>query len=362
MQNGSDIELKLDLLAGGVRVDQTARDALASDHGALSVGDYPTTGGVTFELPGGAYVNAPFDGPFAGLADWTLHWDRDAGTFLLRRCEESVFVRPLPMPGYVGRTDSGGYRLDQVVMTHADRFRLSPVAGCAFKCMFCDSHAREYRLHDRGLIDAAVTAAMTDACLPPRHALISGGTPCPEDTAPLVDLIEELVDVLPLPVDVMCTPSLQDADLVRRFAQAGGHELSINIELFGEEALRRFAPHKAALGRNAFSQQIEEAVERLDGRVRSLIILGLEPLEDTMKGVAWLCQRGCQPVLSPFRPASDTPLAGMSPPSRQLLLEAWDRGSEIAGRYGLALGPRCIPCQNNCLAFPPGADRQERSR
>jgi hypothetical protein len=353
MNSNKKYILKFDLLANGMSVSNAASKQLLNDSSSLTASDYPTTNGITMELPGGAYVNVPIDASFAKNTNWTLDWNLEAESFVLNNGKEKHKVRVLPLPSYIGKTDSKGKRFDQVVMTHGDRFRLSPVEGCSFRCAFCDSHLKNYHIHERSFIDAAIDTAMNDTNLPPRHALISGGTPKPEDVLVLVKLIENLIEKIPLPVDVMCTPALQKADLVRRFAGAGGYELSINIELFGEEAIKRFAPQKADLSKKAFSDMIEQAVNLLDGRVRSLLIVGLEPLEYTLKGVEWLCERGCQPVLSPFRPAPNTALADSPKPSVDLLYEAWKKSMEIANRYGLSLGPKCIPCQNNCLAFPP---------
>ena len=345
--------IKFELLANGMSLSKLSKTQLLGQSNTLSIPDYPTTNGITMELPDGAYVNVPIDESFAKNANWTLDWDLEAERFVLNNGKERHKVRVLPLPSYIGKADSTGSRYDRVVMTHGDRFRLSPVEGCSFKCTFCDSYLKNYHIHDRKFIDAAIEEALNDKNLPPRHALISGGTPKPDDVPVLVKLIENLIEKIPLPVDVMCTPALQKAELVKRFAGAGGYELSINIELFSEQPLKRFAPQKADLSKKAFSDMIEQAVDLLDGRVRSLLIVGLEPLEQTLKGVEWLCERGCQPVLSPFRPAPNTALADFPKPSVELLYEAWAKSVEIANRYKLNLGPKCISCQNNCLAFPP---------
>ena len=81
-------------------------------------------------------------------------------------------------------------------------------------------------------------------------------------------------------------------------------------------------------------------------------MVGLEPIEDTLRGVDALAQRGCEPVLSPFRPSPDTPLGDVSPPGEAELVEVYERSVEVAGRHGVKLGPRCIPCQHNTLSFP----------
>ena len=88
------------------------------------------------------------------------------------------------------------------------------------------------------------------------------------------------------------------------------------------------------------------------GRVRSLLLVGIEPIEDTLAGVEALAARGCDPVLSPFRPDPSTPMRAIPPPTEADLGEVWERSEEIVARYGMRLGPRCVPCMHNTLTFP----------
>ncbi len=349
------LSLKLSLLGEGVRLSPAASAAMTADGRPLSVFEYPTTGGITMEVPGAGYVNAPFDGPFAASARWVL--DAEPGVapaFVLRDGDDCVPVRPLPLPGYIGARDSRGRPVDAVVMSHADRARFSPVQGCAFRCQFCDAYTDAYVFHPLERLLEAARFALADTVLPVRHVLISGGTPPRPEVPALTEVCAALADALPLPVDVMYTPREASDGIVPALAEAGVHGLSINLELFGEAVQRRIAPQKAAIGRTVFGHHIEDAAARFPGpgRVRSLIIVGLEPLEDTLAGVRWLCERGCQPVLSPFRPSPGTPLADTAPPSVALLRAAWQETSEIADRHGLRPGPECVPCQHNCVALP----------
>ena len=74
----------------------------------------------------------------------------------------------------------------------------------------------------------------------------------------------------------------------------------------------------------------------------------------TLDGVRFLAELGCDPVLSPFRPAKGTDLANEAPPSAAFMEEAYLAAREIATAHGVELGPRCIPCQHNTITFPEG--------
>ncbi|MFQ5531968.1 MAG: radical SAM protein, partial [Candidatus Nanoarchaeia archaeon] len=95
-----------------------------------------------------------------------------------------------------------------------------------------------------------------------------------------------------------------------------------------------------------------------EGNVRSLLMVGIEPLEDTLRGVEVLAERGCDPVLSPFRPDPSTPMRNEKPPNVDFLIETYERAKEITGRFsGVKLGPRCIPCHHNTLTFPDNSEK-----
>src|SRR5207249_1688909 len=65
--------IKISCLAKGIRIDPSAFPLLDTPaNGLLSIHEYATTGGITLELPLDVYVNAPFDGWFAGRADVLL--------------------------------------------------------------------------------------------------------------------------------------------------------------------------------------------------------------------------------------------------------------------------------------------------
>jgi biotin synthase-related radical SAM superfamily protein len=202
-----------------------------------------------------------------------------------------------------------------------------------------------------------VNAALGDPLLPAKHILISGGTPRPEDYSYEKTVYRAITENFPqVPVDIMMTPYPHLLD-PKELKSLGVNGLSINIEVFSHEARKRLIPIKMRLGMPYYLDFIESAVEIFGmNHVQSLIIVGLESLEDTLRGVDALASRGCQPVLSPFRPDPATPLGDYPPPDTSLLEKAYLESLEIATKRDVKLGPRCIPCHHNTLTFPDGSD------
>ncbi len=90
------------------------------------------------------------------------------------------------------------------------------------------------------------------------------------------------------------------------------------------------------------------------GRVRSLLLVGLEPARSTLDAVDFIAALGADPVLSPFRPAEGTELARVRPSSASLMEDVHAEAHSIAQRHAVRLGPRCIPCMHNTVTFPDG--------
>lgn len=350
--------LKVACFSTGIRIDPAATELL-SDRGRqpLSIHEYATTGGVTFELEGGLFVNAPFCDWFDGRAEVELTFAM--GQFWVQRGDERASVsRVLPLPGYLDAVDETGARVADTVMSHADRIRVAPVVGCAYDCRFCDLPSVRYDARPLEQLERAFDVAAADSNLPPRHVLVSGGSPGRRDREYFEQAclrITARAAAAGMPTDIMMSAQPDNLDFIDRMVEEGVHGFSVNIELFSEEAASLHIHQKHRFTRlPGFEAFVSRAVAATggDGRVRSLILVGLESPESTIDGVEYLASLGCDPVLSPFRPARDTELVDHPAPSEQLLVDVYQEAAEIAQKHGVRLGPRCLPCQHNTLTFP----------
>jgi len=349
------LALKVSCFSLGVSVDAKALTRL-SDGGKtpVSLHEYPTTGGITFVVNRNGFVNAPFDGKSCSKPEVHFSWDDAAEEYFIRFRNEEFHVEALPLPGYIDLIDAEGTSVRDIVMTHADRLRLSPLnKGCAFGCRFCDLARKKYVKHPIPQVVGAMRVAQADRLLPAHHVLISGGTSNTTDRAYFDDVCHTVLREARMPVDVMMTPR-RDSGFVDRYVKWGVYGFALNLEVFDSAMAREITPEKYRLGRGVWKEAIRRAVDLTGGhgRVRSLLVVGLEPLESTLEGVEFLSRLGCDPVLSPFRPSPGIALERLAPPSREFLAELFARATDITSEYGVRLGPRCIPCQHNTLTLP----------
>jgi organic radical activating enzyme len=353
---------KFELLAHGLGITREAEAYINQRHGSrpLTLADYASTSGVTLTMEDDVWVNAPIAQFNANMVFAPRYELASAGDHLSLRHIESrkeLPVRFVPVPAYHDQVNAHQVRFTDYVNTHADRARISPVQGCAMRCKFCDIPYKEkYETQSIVRLIEAAARAFDDPIQPASHLLISGGTPAKRDYDYLRRLYRSVISAFEgIDIDVMMVPS-PDILSLDELVAAGVNELSLNVEIWDEERAAFIIPEKARQSRRSQLDFIAEAVDRLGrGRVRSILMVGLEEAESTLEAVDALARVGCVPVLSPFRPDPATELANAPPPTVEMMIRTFSEAGNIAARYGLKLGPHCVPCSHNTLTLSDGS-------
>lgn len=348
--------LKFGLFAEGLALTDRALAAIRDVTGDESISsvDYASTSGVILRLEEDVWVNAPVarhNSNFVGTPPFRLDFD---GGFFVEGDGLSSEAALWRQPAFHGTSGPDG-PLNNLVVTHADRARLSPLRSCSMTCDFCnipfDDPLSSYRLKPVEASIHAIRTALDDPVQPAGHLLISGGTPKPKDTGALLNTYLQILDAFPsVPVDIMNVPLSGLFDWDRLASRSNFGEVSMNLEVFDRDTARRLMPHKFRRGMPFYLGEIETAVRTLGpGRVRSMLLVGLETMESTLEGVRAVTQRGGVAVLSPFRPDPRTPMSNCRPPTRTEMLETYLRAEDMVSSLGGSLGPSCTPCTHNTL-------------
>lgn len=359
-------DLKLHILANGIRIDPEAEEAWREEYqGPVSLNEYASTSGICLKVEDGAdgvYINAPYTQEFTKQADARLRYN---GRFVVAHADVEYDATVIPVPAFHNKTytDNGvEYPYTNLGVTHTDRVRISPIEGCGMVCKFCNiPYELRYRQKPEEELLRVIEIAKDDEQAPARHVLISGGTPKRKDEDWEDEVYESVIANSPLPVDIMMTPR-ESPSYLRRLGAAGVNALSINIEVFDPQRAQKLIPSKnKRFGPQGYLDYIERAVDELGvGRVQSLILFGaaIEPIESTLQGVQALVDRGCIPVLSPFRPDPRTPMENDPPSTEAEMREVYERTLEICEdtATGVKPGPRCVPCHHNTVTFSDGSD------
>ena len=361
-------ELKLRLMQHGAIFTKRARAAMnRSRFGQFSFSDYATTSGVVLVINKKMYANVP-----AKIKGTPLTVDYEGSLFCLLYNEKKmpVTLSVISVPKYALDLErlSDGTPVRELVMTHADRVRISPVHGCAYHCSFCTSNADYYKEISIQQLDEAFQIALTDPYNKPRHVLISGGTPREDEST--YKWHNEVYQYFPrhypnYEFDVMLSPRgifpgknnrQDDLDFLHFLREeCGFNTMSINLELSNEDFRRRYIPDKGVVGRERYLRFIEDAVNIFgENKIRSSLVVGLEPAENTLEGVRDLANCGCLPVLSAFVPAPGTDMANYPAPDVPFLLDIVKRANAVARKAGKVLGPLCRPCTHNSITIEEG--------
>jgi len=343
--------LKLELMYYGINIYKQYEYKL--NNGNYCHKDYITTSGISMKFDD-IYVNAPLNKASKYLLIFNNSWQIVKSGEVL-----ATDVKLMLPPQYALNklTFEDGTLVSDYVNTHVDRIRIQPIGGCANRCLFCSCNNKDYIKYDINKLDKAFNIAMEQGKGVVRHALISGGTPKLEDFEHITEVYKFFAQKYKdFNFDVMMVPrgfhSIKDEEdyknYIRYLKDIGIHGLYANIELFNEEIRKKYAYNKYEIGLENYIKFLSYAIELFGiNRVCSCIIVGLEPIEDTLKGVELLCKIGCVPVLSPYVPINEETLDKQ--PTPEMMMEVRIKAEEIAEKYNVPIGPLCEPCSHNAI-------------
>jgi len=343
------ILIKIGLLVHGVRLDyQNLPIKLKKAVGSA------------FDLcfDNGLYVNAYVNTLFSNLSPFELIWHKNNKFKLLYN---DKFIANVKIDEYDESGDlvtKNGFTYYFIAQFFTDRLRINPFSVCDYgalkkACKFCDLgncsiKRKQYSIND--IYEVIDHYVMRNSI---RHFLIGGGTSLKEGSWEIIlSIVKYIRSKTDMDIYLMSIPP--PSNILFKLYEAGVTEIGFNLELFDREIAMDIMPAKGLIPIEEYFHALEEAVKIWGkyGAVRSLLMVGIEPIHETLKGVEELCKRGVMPILSIFRPMPNTPMQKMIPLNFNDVYDLWVQASNICKYYDLILGPKCIPCQNNTLSFP----------
>lgn len=343
-----DFVLKAQLFEHGIKISSEAKKVLDKQSDIWLMDDYITCSGVTLHY-NNTYVTSGVN------SDSKIELISRNEKLFIKDFENNLFETTVITPSdYMRDTlEIEGKKITVYVNTYTDRVRLQLISGCANKCKFCNATEFKYEFNSISGLETALKIALEQSDV--RHVLISSGSVKNEDLEKITDMYDYFGKKYSnLDLDIMMTPrgftsytdSSQYEDYIKHLKDVGISGLSINMELNSVEHLTKYCPEKAKIGQENYLKFIEIAV-KIFGKdnVRSLLIVGLEPLEETLKGVEKLAKIGCNPVLSPLFPYGEANF----PPKADLFISAKEQSEKICKKYNIEMGPLCNPCTHNVL-------------
>lgn len=341
-------KLKAKLLEYGIKVTPKAKEILDKQSDIWLMDDYITCSGITLQYEDTyATIGVEKDSPYELIAYRRKLYITDG--------EEKIPTIVITPPDYMkDEIIVDGKKICVYVNTYTDRTRLQLMSGCSNNCKFCNAVEFKYELNSIKGMEEALEIALKQTNT--RHLLISSGSVYIKDLVELTNMYDYFVKKYSpkMEIDIMMTPrgfdsyndSSQYEGYIKHLKEIGVHGLSINMELNNVKYLKKYCPEKYAIGHDNYLKFLELAVKIFGkDRVRSLLIVGIEPLEDTLKGVENLAKIGVNPVLSPLFPYGECNF----PPKADLFIEAKEKAEAICKKYKVKMGPLCKACTHNVL-------------
>ncbi|ATX81279.1 anion transporter [Mariprofundus ferrinatatus] len=288
---------------------------------------------VDIRLPSGHFATVPVGQPYTQKSPIQLIQEGDEGSASLQWGDESLEVQLLPAPAYYRNKTRSGARMGSFSSLHENLLMLNPLMGCGFfaekgeACHYCqyDSmlNEKEPPLRDPLELVEVVRAALAEREIDTIY-LYNGFAPGDDAglnrLVPVIALLRRHVGHRQIAIE---TVAPRDTRVIDALYSAGLDVFVCNLELHDRDRFAEICPGKEhAGGQAAIWKALDHARQVFrSGAVVSNLIVGLEELESSKRGIDALIAHGVVPLLQPFRPLPGTPLEKHALPTLEGLEE-----------------------------------------
>lgn len=299
-------------------------------------------------------INAPIDIPFYSLSPFKV--DIFDNKLSLYYGEKFItYIKIDERKEYCDQFTQNGVSFQCVSFIATDRLRIHHSPNCLFQkrktgCKFCDVPGDSKHFTREDIIEV-IDWHLKHSNF--RHILIGGASgDYPKEYVQILDIVKYIKSRCNKKIYIMTLPP-EDISVLDQYYAAGIDEVAFNIEIYNRDHAKSIMPGKGQITLDTYKNALLHSVELWGnkGNVRSILLYGLESDADFFEGIKWLASNGIQPIISPFRALKGTEYSHIVPPSTKMLINIFDKASEICHNNNLNLGPDCIFCQNNTLSF-----------
>jgi hypothetical protein len=309
-------ELEIDLFCRGIRIpdEVSLEGARGITRTRAGLGD-----GLEVVIPTGSWlkrqiwVNIPVEEPFARQSPYVLTGSPQAGYRIHDEASDAWYPIEIPrQPAWYTRQTSRGIPMNRVGVLQGTYLGIYVNLVCTFwnydpplNCRFCTTgeNVGEHEAADKAVSDVVETclAAKEESAISFVH-LNAGfqGSRGIQFAEPYIAAIKQQVGAL---VGAQLAPE-KDFSKYDRLVDLGVDHLSFCVEFLNPDWFARICPGKARmLGQQVFMDSIAYCVKKLGrGAVSGEIIAGVEPIEDTLRGIDEIAAMGAFPTVCIFRP------------------------------------------------------------
>jgi len=272
--------------------------------------------GIHISLDGKTHVLATIVHSFDNKSPYSLEY-KDEKLFL-KKCEKTVLqVKEVPMPEWYRKKTSTEIPMASIFLHEGKSFIHQAYTGCDYPskgtgCKFCATGSR-WNIGTSREIGETVTAAVNENSK--YHVCLGGGTRLPllRNIDYFLECTNEIRKRNPkVPIWIEMVPPEYDSD-IERMIESGATSFGFNIELWDETLREDVCPGKSQVPIKRYIEAAKKVTALLgSNRVGSVLIVGIEPIENSIVGSDTLAANGIQPCIIPFKPWDKTELTNYS--------------------------------------------------
>lgn len=340
--------LKIALLSRGTRISFICRKML-DDLGGADIEEFSA---ITINLFDDFWITVPCNESQHEMSPFEITYDNDS--FELKYYEKAVLPVKIMMKDTIGECKTcKGHLYKEIVYKSPDRLRIYHRDGCALQnagvgCKFCDLFGSSESFH---FVEICEALSAYFNCSGVRHFMIGGGSEIECNNCRNILMIAKYISShTDKSIYVMSRP-ITDKEILLELKQNSVTEIAYNIEIFDEQIAKDVMPGKTKCSLEVYYKCLELAtrVWGKKGQVRSMILLGFDDINTFNKGIEKLCSIGVAPMLSVFRPCTETPLENFASFDEETVMKYYNSAKRICAKYNMTLGPTCKACQNNTV-------------
>jgi len=305
--------------------------------------------GLELILPGDMmelWVNVPVREKFVAASPYRLLHRHGAFQIHDERNDLAYPVKLAPNPDWYETPTLSGIPMSQVAFLSGTVLMVDLSPPCRFwkdeeklACRFCRKAEAGSAAPGKTIEDVVETALMARKKSGTTFALLRGGYDGQGGLArsfPHVKALKARVGTL----IGLQFPAEPDFTLYDQARALGVDHFSFSVEFFNREYHERLAPGKSSvLQRERVLQAIEHCAQTCGkGRVSVDVIVGIEPIEDTMRAIDYIIGIGALPLVHIFRPSLGTEMEDCAAPDPSEMLLVFRHVYESCRSHNLPLG------------------------
>lgn len=310
---------KIDILCHGIKTDD--KGILDSIYSAQNPCDTHRTGNAGLQVKlGDLALNVAVYKQFCEQSPYILAYDKNNRLYLKNTHDKSkTFVEcPRSHPYWYDTRVNGGYVGDFVLLEGDFTAIASITKGCCYfdegsPCKFCaigyegkrDGDLITSEIHKNAVLQSLPIVAV-DPSITNIH--LTGGNTKSRDRGaeayfPFIKAITSVAPDKHIAVEIPPPESDLQVDIFQRLKDTGVHSITINIEFWNDDYRLKYMPIKGAISKTDYLNAYKNAIKIFGkNKVTCGFIVGLEPIEETIKGIDEITKIGVVAEVYPFKP------------------------------------------------------------